>query len=221
MPRSSEETRRLAYRLWQESNGNLSETVRQLAKEHGLGFSRQTISNWRNKYDWILSNPESGETKGEQTVEDDMLLSSLMSQKEKYDNYFAGLPDGEVDNKAISAYNGILKTIVDIKQKQAARVRFGENESMPVSDSAASRKITSTPEAIQALFEAVEKKINHLLNQPAAVNLSIIKDMEKAIDLIEKMKVRYAAEAAEDKPSGLTAEAAAEIRKQILGISEK
>ena len=66
--------------------------------------------------------------------------------------------------------------------------------------------------------DAVERKINGML-ATGDINLAAIKDAKQALELIDKMKVQYApAQAATDKPRGLSEEAASDIRKKILGL---
>ncbi len=63
-----------------------------------------------------------------------------------------------------------------------------------------------TPEdAVEALQKAVELKINGMIANPANLSLSGLKDMKKALELIDEMKARYVVET-ETKPEGETAE---------------
>lgn len=54
--------------------------------------------------------------------------------------------------------------------------------------------IKTTQDAISALQEVVEKKINSLLARPMTASLSAIKEMKQALELIEKMKAEYKTE---------------------------
>jgi len=80
------------------------------------------------------------------------------------------------------------------------------------------RRDIQTPEdAINALEEAIQNKINTLLSQPGALTLSGIKDMQKALDLVEQMKAKYARP--DERKRGLSDETVEDIRRRILGIS--
>lgn len=52
------------------------------------------------------------------------------------------------------------------------------------------RPIKTPADAVAALQEAVEKKINAMLTQPGAVSLAGIKEMQQAMEMIEKLKAR-------------------------------
>lgn len=53
------------------------------------------------------------------------------------------------------------------------------------------RDIKTPEEAVEALEEAVRLKLNRMLSRPDTLKLSAIKDMQKALELIEKMKTEY------------------------------
>jgi len=80
------------------------------------------------------------------------------------------------------------------------------------------RKIETPQEAIEALREALERKINLMLSRPEALDF---KDARRAYDLIAKLedlKGRYAGKAEETSRRGLTDETVDDIRRRILGI---
>jgi len=70
--------------------------------------------------------------------------------------------------------------------------------------------IIKTPEdAIDALQDLVEKKLNIMLVQPGAINLAKIKEIKQAQELIDKMKEKY-------KPAKEITESATEEDKKRL-----
>jgi sulfur transfer complex TusBCD TusB component (DsrH family) len=91
----------------------------------------------------------------------------------------------------------------------------------PVSDAVPApgqlREIVTPQDAIGALQEAVQYKINLLLSNPESLNLAAIKDMKQAFALIDDLKARYKPDD-KGKGKGLSDEAAEEIRRKILGI---
>jgi len=73
--------------------------------------------------------------------------------------------------------------------------------------------IIKTPEdAIDALSEVVELKINNLLSKPGAINLNAIKEMKQSLELIEKMKDKYK-DTKKSKASGANTE---QDRKRLI-----
>ena len=116
---SSPETRELAYTIWREHGQNVVETVRVMNSEHGYVISRQSVTTWAAKYGWHdrAARAEAEEKNKAEKASDDSLLSALLNQKKKYEDYFDALSVGEVDNPAIYAYSKILKTLLDIRER--------------------------------------------------------------------------------------------------------
>lgn len=78
------------------------------------------------------------------------------------------------------------------------------------------REIRTAAEAVEALEEAVERKLNAML--AGDVDLAGIRDLKKALELIQEMKKRHLADSVEDRRKGLSDEAVEEIRQKILGL---
>jgi len=82
------------------------------------------------------------------------------------------------------------------------------------------RQINTAEDAVAALGEAVQRKVNVLLSQPGAVSLAGIKEMQQALEMIEKLKTKYApVDAGQDGPRGISAEALQTIRRDVLRMS--
>jgi len=114
------DTKEEAYRVWRANGQNLSECHRQLnAPPMSYGISRQSLQAWKKKYDWEgrAARAEAQEKSMMEATSDDAILSVLLAQKERYENYFEAMAVGKVDNQAVYGYNSILKTILDIRQK--------------------------------------------------------------------------------------------------------
>lgn len=112
-------TRELAYKVYRECGQNISETVRIMNSQHGYAVSRQSVTEWSKKYDWEAraATAEAEEKERKDAISNDALLSVLITQKKRYEKYFNALAIGSVDNQAIYAYNSILKTLLDIREK--------------------------------------------------------------------------------------------------------
>ncbi len=117
------EARDLAYRTWCESGQNLSETERKLNRD-GLPVTRQTLAEWREKYDWPgrAARAECAEADKAAALTDDALILALLAQKKRYEDYFESLVRGQIDNQALYAYSNILKTLVDFSNKKRSEV---------------------------------------------------------------------------------------------------
>lgn len=118
------EARELAYSVWRECGQNLSECERILNRDRGLPVSRQTLTEWAQKYDWKVraARVEAVEAEVDDAVSDYGLLKSLLAQKKRYEAYFESLDPSAIDNQAMYAYNGVLKNLVELRRlNDAAR----------------------------------------------------------------------------------------------------
>ena len=210
------ETKELAYKVWCDHGQNLSETERVLNGELGYVISRQSLHAWKTEYDWEgrAARAEAEGMRIESETAGGALLISSLKQKRKYEEYFETLPVGKVDVGATNAYNGILKTILNIREKTDAAINTGKAVEAvdPVS-------ITTPEEAVSALETAVERKLNLMLSQPDTVSMRSVQEMEKALALIAKLKARYVADSGETQgEGGLSNETVNEINRRMLGI---
>lgn len=112
-------TREMAYTVWRQCGHNLSEAVRVLDREHGYSISRQSLIEWKKKYDWEgrAARAEAEQQQQAEATSDTAIMAVLLKQKQKYEDYLESLPIGKVDHQAIYAFNNLLKTIVDIRSR--------------------------------------------------------------------------------------------------------
>jgi len=145
----------------------------------------------------LLARTEAEEKNMQDAVSNDAILTPLLKQKIKYEQYFDGLAVGKVDNQAVYGYNSILKTILDIKQKIEDRKKEGETDG---GDNCPDIKIKTPEDAITALQTAVENKLNAMLAQTGSVSFKGVQEMEKALLMIEKMKAKYSSDEKTKEP---------------------
>jgi hypothetical protein len=113
------ESRERAYKVWRQCGQNITETARVLKRDYDYDISRQSLHSWKDKYDWERRAAQAEVESKQQTeaTSDDALLTVLLKQKKKYEDYFDSLALGSVDNQAIYAYSNILKTLLDIRER--------------------------------------------------------------------------------------------------------
>jgi len=116
-----------------------------------------------------------------------------------------------LDPQDVYAISSLESTVVKVQQASGSDISTA---------GAIEKRIIKTPQdAVDALGDVVENKINGMLTKPGAISLAGIKEMKQALELIEKMKTKYKPEAeGAEKSEGLSDAAADKIRKQILGI---
>ncbi len=117
------DTREDAYKTWRECGQNIERTMRSLSKK-GYFITKPTLYAWIEKYNWKdrAARAEAEEQKGKEAMEnhDAKAITSLDAVRERYEKYFATLGDNVVDNQAMFAYTGIIKSISEIKVKTGA-----------------------------------------------------------------------------------------------------
>ena len=79
------------------------------------------------------------------------------------------------------------------------------------------REIRTAQDAVDALQEALERKLNIMLSQPGEISLRALKDMKGALALMDDIKAKYQKDIREEK-RGLSDETVEQIKRKILGI---
>lgn len=126
----------------------------------------------------------------------------------------------------------LLKTALDSGDPQSVyafaaieKAVAGKKSEDPVQAVAPEKlKDINTPaDAIDALKEVVNLKLNKMLAQPDSLQLSQVKDLKQTMELIDQMTAKYAPEAENQNKveGGLSDEAVEMIRRQILGVNKK
>lgn len=179
-------------------------TLDQVAE--AINVDRTTLARWSSKYGWRRAQQDF------QADLDEIRANTIKLRKKVIGKVLASLSgDGEVDPQKIYAVSSL--------EGATAKLIGGGGSASVESAPEIVREINTAADAVDALQEAVELKLNKMLSSPDAINLQGVKDIKGALDMIEDMKKRYKADS-KDKSKGLSDEGAAEIRRKILGLSE-
>lgn len=108
------EVRERVFLIWYRLNRSDTQAAKE-AKSQGFSASRQTIGEWKRKYNW-QDRADSLDLKKLEREEKahsarDKLLEDLYRRKEEYEAFFASLEVGKVDNQATYAYSQICGKI--------------------------------------------------------------------------------------------------------------
>jgi predicted nucleotide-binding protein (sugar kinase/HSP70/actin superfamily) len=118
------ESRELAFRCYQKCGGNVEATLRELEKE-GLKLSKPTLYDWMEKFNFKarLKNADAVVQEAADIKQHyrEKILADLKKQKERYDKFFEGLAESQIDTQATYAYNSLCKTISDIQRDLDAK----------------------------------------------------------------------------------------------------
>lgn len=205
--------KQIAYDTWRGCGQNLVETERRLKAEHNFKVTRQTLAAWRDEYDWAgrAARAEAEGVKTEEICTEKGIMAIMSRQVQRYTDYFEQLPPGKMDNQAGFAFASLCNSLL-------TNLRKGTAPSVSSAPAEILRKIETPEQAIAALGEAVQAKINLALADPAALDLKGIKDMKQALDLLANMQAEHApASAPSEKPKELSEDARRAIR-EIYGL---
>lgn len=119
---------------------------------------------------------------------------------------------GSLDPQIVYAFSSIAK---------ATKPESDSSGNTPAPAVRISDRHFETPgDALAALDEAIQHKINTLISVPGELDYKGIQDLKKSWDLVEQMKAKYNPEDKQTKNKGLSDAAADDIRRKILGIIE-
>jgi hypothetical protein len=163
--------------------------------EEGEPVAESTLKRWAQTYSWKAKREELAQALAD--ISADTILARAKLLKSLVQN-----PDPQM-GFAVSS----LETLA-LKQAEAARAGR-------VAQAAARfelREIRTTEDAVKAMREAAELKLNRMLANPAELDFKAVQDVKKALDYADTLEPRESV-----KPNGdTTAEVDRQIRK-LLG----
>lgn len=173
-------------------------TLDQVATITGVGLA--TLKRWSVAYDWQRKRDDIRRSRSAIRSNRIVLHAKLIEKCLSTLN--------PMDAFAVSSIEGVVQRAAQMATK--GEIRQSAPEVL--------REIRTEADAIAALEEAVESKINRMLANPEGLSFSAMKDVKQALDLLKDMRARQPVEGSEKKQAGLSAAAAEEIRKKVLGI---
>lgn len=166
-----------------------------------LPVSVTSLSNWKQDGEWDRLRSELAASQA-QIKRDSLLLREKLIKNALE----AGQP------QAVYAFCTLEATLARISGKGAQAGPMGTPGPL------AGRQISTPQEAVAALETVLELKLNAMLAQPELLTLTGIRDIKQCLELMENLKTKYRPDATGQTP-GLSPEAAAAIRQQILGAA--
>jgi len=171
-------------------------TFDQVAEETGVAAS--TLKRWSATYGWRdkrekLAQAEA-DLKADTILARSVMLKKLIKSKSAQDGF------------AVSALESLA-----MKQAEAARAR----KVISAAQQTELRHIRTSDDAIAALEEALELKLNGLLQSPKDLDFKAVQEVQKATQLIMELKAKAAPEAISKKAKTLSSDLEARIREII------
>jgi len=193
-----------AYAVWRSNCQNVAETYRVL-KDEGYDISRKVIFDWRAKYHWEqrAARSEAEEKERRNASKDEVLLSCLVSEKQRLEAYLNSLPQGDVGVQATREYNKTLKDIVEVRDRIHQKETAGDIN------------LTDPASVVKNLWGAIAQKLAAMQNYEHCT-ADNIKDINESMEVIEKIMKKFTVDGGEQKE--YTPETIQRIKQQVYGL---
>lgn len=163
------------------------------------GVAQSTLKRWSEQYGW-----QEKKQKIRQALSS-IRANTIRLRAKLIENCLETL--NAQDAFAVSSLESLALKAADLSAR-------GQALSSPVPE--ATREIKTDADAVKALEDAVQLKLNTMLAQPGAVSLTSVKEVKQVLDLLKTMKADGSQEAEGTAPKVLDAEQIKRIREQIL-----
>lgn len=172
-------------------------TFAQVAKEVGVAVS--TLKRWAQKFEWRDKRDKLAQAEADLRADTILARSAMLKELILSRDAQTGFAVASLESLAL-------------KQAEAAKA----GKLIEAASRAELREIRTNEEAVAALEEAVELKLNQLLQSPSDLDFKAVQDVRKAMALIQEMKPK--GKDGKQEKRGLSVEAADAIRRDILGV---
>ncbi len=171
-----------------------------LVAEH-TGVSVSQLKRWGGEGRWVVRRKEYRTAQG-------TIRIKLMEAKA---NFITSVAESEDPQKAY-AFTSLVTAGLNIEKAAAES---------PVIQANSTRIIKTPQDAVEALQEAVQKKINTMLSDPGGLSLATIKDTKEAMEFVEQLAGKYLTDDKTDKQTqGMDIDQANFWREKVLkGVS--
>ena len=171
-------------------------TLKQVSQE--IGVPERTIANWSSDNDWQKKRMEYRQARGE--IKRYTILTQLNLIK-------------DIHNKPEAQKIYAFESLVRASKAQ-------QSEGGAIGQEIEQREINTPQDAVEALQEAIQSKINIMLSEPNTINLAGIKDMKKAMEMVDEMRTKYES-GGKEIPKGISLETIEKIRRDVLRMADE
>ena len=172
-------------------------TLDQAAKQ--VGVSAHTVEKWSAENGWKEARREYRQALSDIKRKTVLLRRKLLTQAMN-----------SLDPQQIYAF-ARLEAVSALPQQN-------EGGPMRQPDGGEVREIRTPEDAINALQEALERKLNLMLSQPGEISLKAMKDMKGAMALMDELMAKYGAEPEKETLKGLDKDQARYWLEKVLGV---
>jgi len=163
-----------------------------------LGVAVPTLKQWSKKYDWTekrLDYRNAGASLKASLIKlrQSMIEKAIRSLKPQ-------------DVFAVSSIVNAMKTVASVQAAEDEEAAFEP------------REIRTAGDAIDALQEAINRKLQRMLGRPEIVDLKAVKEVKEAMTMVDDMKKSTEAAPEEGRKKKLDPEVLRAIREEVYGL---
>lgn len=194
--------------LWQAQELYCVDRLSYAAVAEATGVSATTLKSWGQKYGWTRKRAEIAQAQSE------IRVNIIKGRKYALEQLLTAADAKEAASMAFA-----VSSLESLALKQQELAAAGK---IPSAAPATRRKIGNRAEAIAALREAVERKLNLALTDSEKITSAAVQDIKRCLDLMAELEASLPKEneAEETRRRGLSQNMAESIYK-ALGVAEE
>lgn len=194
--------------LWQAQELYCVDRLSYAAVAEATGVSATTLKSWGQKYGWTQKRAEIAQAQSE------IRVNIIKGRKYALEQLLTA-----EDAKQAASMAFAVSSLESLALKQQELAAAGK---IPSATHTVHRKIGNRAEAISALREAVEQKLNVALADADKITFATVQDIKRCLDLVAELEASLPkeAEAGESRRRGLSQNMAESIYK-ALGVAEE
>ena len=190
--------------LWRAQELYCVDRLSYAAVAEATGVSATTLKAWGQKYAWARRREEIAQ------AESEIRVNILKGRQTALEQLLAA--EGAKEAAPMAFAVSSLESLALKRQELAAAGKI------PSAAGPARRKITSRAEAVAALKDAVERKLEAALSDPDKITSATVQDVKRCLDLVNDLEAGLPKEKEDVRSKALSPENAKAIR-EILGTS--
>lgn len=167
-----------------------------------VGTSPTTLKAWARKFHWAAKREEIAR------AESEIRVNIIRSRKAALEQLLAASEPKEAAPMAFA--------VASLENLALKREELAAAGKIPGVSRTVRRKIVSRADAIAALRDAVEEKINRALGDPGAISSASVQDIKRCLELVGELEAGLPKESDDARNKALSPENARAIR-EILG----
>lgn len=194
--------------LWQAQEMYCVDRLSYAAVAEVTGVSATTLKSWGQRYAWSQKRAEIAQAQSE------IRVNTIKGRKYALEQLLTAADAKEAASMAFA-----VSSLESLALKQQELAASGK---IPSAAPLARRKIGNRAEAIAALREAVERKLNLALADSEKITFTAVQDIKRCLDLMAELEASLPKEneAEETRRRGLSQNMAESIYK-ALGVAEE